>query len=1522
MAKWIMLFLFVGTVFGLNEGDFYQLQVTYERSSDGGYDVNPDDYLNEIELYNIYAIQRFPQADSIVGINSEIVEDEQINGQTLVFTIQNHVPQIDYYVLQVTRDYGEWRENFFIAFEDSQTVLQQSTNTFDFHLPCGLGYCHDMWNGDPGEYMTAEAFYDDDGDFDYSRVELHGAERLYDRIEFPLLDLVALGPTTLCAMWDDTVETESGYKLSCKKWSDAAGEWSAAMNITLPPNTSGYCINGVDPSSLYLVETYPLGVAEADTLLNVVKSHPLQDPAEMDYLHYLPQGEITGVASDDGLIAYTYVYGWDYEEETHYYDYLLIKRRSGAFTLVELFRSDTPDQVFITDVAVSGDAIYVSHTQEDIFKIFLPDDNSTAIQALNVDLEGGHVKDMEYRHGKIFMAIKHADYVMGGSQPALGILDPAMDQLGRFYHPDIASGCDLLTVEDNLVYCAENYSDGSANTYSRIVVFHTDGETKLPIAPLPEITTQEGITDMAVNPVTGEMVYFSPTYGLWGSYGNNYNTELDMPVDFGRPLNLTFTDSGTLFMTNEQELQVLSATNAYEAVTSSVVPQWQGEQFDNPFTGSLALAAATVLPMTPADEMLLVGAAGTLAFTAIAAAAISSLLGVDIYYPEYYLGSVEYFLEKEVVIEETIKKFRYGSLRWLLRNFDFDENYTPVPGPKPLIDPVVPIPKTLTLELKQKRCQVEDDFFTENFFTFDVYHDLAKNGLSPFDQPRCANRECIGAYFSKFFLVEVKDSYLGNYYRCYVSKPLTYETRTSISFAELMPLFADDPECFGQVFSGWISYGPWRRHDNTLKSKTKDYFFITDASRGAEPYSQKDEFTSAQLVWAWEAFVQENPYLRWKDFYIATNAYIERLPFEPGQEHPNMPAPGDLFYDRELTLRNMILGMWRTDEINRLGGAPYFKDPEERERHEYYFNPTSDKLVHRQSGVLLTTGTMLRFVMACNEQIFGFDPIEGLVSTPQVRIHSQLLGGAHVICAGSITARDGRPISIDNNSGHYRPRLKHLENAAAVFAKHGWHERSREHRPGSPFYAIHFTSHMVSLQTQSYFTFGHGSTTAGVFSPTDTMNKILHNEPATHFIVTTRLFDGEDEEFATDLELVLSNGQSLDPVEESADQFATFEIPLDTLETTTFMVQGCLGQDSVYSSLDYQFYLFPQADQDTIVLEPGYVEWMPDAGTCDIDQKVFIAKQGRESYGESDIGTRYNFLIHFAAEQQIGGTLCFAYTHGAELGIDKRTALFHRNQAGDWSEIPALLAAGDTVFKAQISEPGTYGMFVIEDDGGAGQNQASNVSIRTWLQGADDAANSNMSTALNDQNQLPYDSPYDESSISMEGVPDTLVDWVCVELLSDPGREVVWQSGMLLGEQGWLITPDGEPEFVPDIAAGNYWIRIRHRNHLCVLSAGTIPLRSEGSVVYSFVQTEERFHASTPARRMDSGQWAMVSGDINGDGHITSKDYVELFNEKSVWSQEGSGYYNADLNFDGQVDNADYCIWKQNAVKGFSVTEQ
>ena len=86
---------------------------------------------------------------------------------------------------------------------------------------------------------------------------------------------------------------------------------------------------------------------------------------------------------------------------------------------------------------------------------------------------------------------------------------------------------------------------------------------------------------------------------------------------------------------------------------------------------------------------------------------------------------------------------------------------------------------------------------------------------------------------------------------------------------------------------------------------------------------------------------------------------------------------------------------------------------------------------------------------------------------------------------------------------------------------------------------------------------------------------------------------------------------------------------------------------------------------------------------------------------------------------------------------------------------------------------------------------------------------------------------------------------------------------------------------------------------------------------YNFASDSSKFYGSgAGVKEVESGVWAMIAGDGNGNGQVQNND------SESIWKPDNgtAGYKNSDFNLNGQVQNNDNEIyWKQNNGRGTQV---
>ena len=171
--------------------------------------------------------------------------------------------------------------------------------------------------------------------------------------------------------------------------------------------------------------------------------------------------------------------------------------------------------------------------------------------------------------------------------------------------------------------------------------------------------------------------------------------------------------------------------------------------------------------------------------------------------------------------------------------------------------------------------------------------------------------------------------------------------------------------------------------------------------------------------------------------------------------------------------------------------------------------------------------------------------------------------------------------------------------------------------------------------------------------------------------------------------------------------------------------------------------------------------------------------------------------------------------------------------------------------------------------------------LRVVLQGACDVTTGAMHDSLRLNALLPPEQPYaaaaGASYNGCEAVPDltvlgakglaSVVDWVVVELraANDP-TQVVTTAAALLLRNGAVKAPDGYGDVALLTPPGNYYVAVRHRNHLPAMTAAPVPL-AFSSAPLDFSDPNLATYG-THARHLSNGVACLWAGDADGDGRI------------------------------------------------------
>lgn len=218
------------------------------------------------------------------------------------------------------------------------------------------------------------------------------------------------------------------------------------------------------------------------------------------------------------------------------------------------------------------------------------------------------------------------------------------------------------------------------------------------------------------------------------------------------------------------------------------------------------------------------------------------------------------------------------------------------------------------------------------------------------------------------------------------------------------------------------------------------------------------------------------------------------------------------------------------------------------------------------------------------------------------------------------------------------------------------------------------------------------------------------------------------------------------------------------------------------------------------------------------------------------------------------------------------------------------------------------------------------LSVKLLLQGAYSPNTQLMRDDLRLAGLIPNAQPYNVAPINYAGTEtlntdqlavtgnNAIVDWVLVELRSALDKtNVVSRKAFLLQRDGDVVDPvTGSAKLsFKDVAQGSYYIAVRHRNHLGVMTAAAVKLESvDISVDFSAKDTVVEGDHGRAESEFKALLWA---GDANSDSSLIANGsgqdagivFVKILNAKANESFNSNfivkGYHVTDFNMDGQV---------------------
>jgi len=206
------------------------------------------------------------------------------------------------------------------------------------------------------------------------------------------------------------------------------------------------------------------------------------------------------------------------------------------------------------------------------------------------------------------------------------------------------------------------------------------------------------------------------------------------------------------------------------------------------------------------------------------------------------------------------------------------------------------------------------------------------------------------------------------------------------------------------------------------------------------------------------------------------------------------------------------------------------------------------------------------------------------------------------------------------------------------------------------------------------------------------------------------------------------------------------------------------------------------------------------------------------------------------------------------------------------------------------------------------------LSVRLFLEGPYLSSGDTMSAGLRTSGFIPARSPFAEDSVTASGIPANAVDWLLIQLRTEPSGAPVLSRSVFLLSDGTTAAPEGTAGPIKLKAhAGQYYLVIKHRNHLAVMSKTAQAFDSEGPGLYNFSTGTDRYY-NDDAKLLETGVYGVYAGDANGSGTVDASDRSATWNDRNL-----SGYLGADCNLSGTVDASDRSITWNNRNKSTSV---
>jgi len=212
------------------------------------------------------------------------------------------------------------------------------------------------------------------------------------------------------------------------------------------------------------------------------------------------------------------------------------------------------------------------------------------------------------------------------------------------------------------------------------------------------------------------------------------------------------------------------------------------------------------------------------------------------------------------------------------------------------------------------------------------------------------------------------------------------------------------------------------------------------------------------------------------------------------------------------------------------------------------------------------------------------------------------------------------------------------------------------------------------------------------------------------------------------------------------------------------------------------------------------------------------------------------------------------------------------------------------------------------------------LKTKVFLQGNYDNNTSQMTVNTAFQQQLPTTQPFNRTPWNYAGnetisnIPADMVDWVLIDILDVNNYNLLSSQAALLLKDGRVVDPEWimdntiQGVYVNNVVSGmDYFVVIRHRNHLAVMSSTAVIIPNTNS--HDFSQVANVMQGNTQVTAMADGNYALFAGDFNSDGIVNVQD----FNGYGLEISNVNQYMDSDFSLDANNTIQDFNQYRSNA---------